>query len=450
MQKWLPKRQAAGIRRMSDQRRVANPDTAPGSDRQKASVRLSRWPGWIWAVPIAVLIVVGWLGVRALLSGKEDITIRFDDAHGLKDKSTYVEYRGAHVGEVKKVELSGQGDAVTVTVSIDRSAKQFMKSGTRFWLRGASPSLEDPQSLSAVLTGPSIVMEPGPKDRPGKKTDHFMGLSRKPISPFQNAPALLYAVRFNGEAGALKRGDPVKLHGFTVGEVLSTGFDFDASSGDISMPGTLALYPALFQAQGAPGPPSTAAVRTEVGLLIQKGLHVRLEQQPPLVGSYTVTLDLLPNPTDAAPAPVNGLPQIPAAAGGGISSIVTRINKIPLEQIARNVLDITQHVQAITASPRLKDAVNQLDAALREIHQTTAKAGPEVTALVAKLRKASDDLDGTVKSANGLVTGTATQDGVNTLVVEITEASRAVRSLAEYLDEHPEALVKGRSSTELQ
>jgi len=89
-----------------------------------------------------------------------------------------------------------------------------------------------------------------------------------------------------------------------------------------------------------------------------------------------------------------------------------------------------------------------LDAALKQIHQTTAQAGPQITQLVRTLHKTSDDLDQTAKNADQFVAGTATQDGLNSVTVEVTEAARAVRSLANYLDRHPEALIKGKGESE--
>ena len=37
---------------------------------EAADVRQTRWPGWIWAIPIAALGVAGWLGIRALVHGE--------------------------------------------------------------------------------------------------------------------------------------------------------------------------------------------------------------------------------------------------------------------------------------------------------------------------------------------------------------------------------------------
>lgn len=419
---------------------------AGSAGRQRARMRHGWWPGWIWSIPVAAVLVVGWMGLRSLLSGSEDITITFDDVHGLRDKNANVEYRGTHVGQVKKLELNDAGDRVDVTVSIDKSATKFLKSGTRFWLQGASPSLSNLQSLGAVLLGPSIVMEPGPGD--GGQVKHFVGTAEKPVQPAKNAPAVLYGVALSGEAGSVKPGDPVKLHGFTVGEVRQIGFDFNTQTDEVEIPCTLALYPALFRVDKSGATPRPAAVRAEIGVLIRKGLRARLDRDPPLVGGYRINLDMTSAGAPASAAQASALPQIPFAAGGGLESIAARVNKIPIEQITHNILSISHHVDSLVASPRIKAAMGELEAALRQIHQTTVQAGPQLTQLLTTLYKASDDLDQTAKSTDQFVAGTATQDGLNSVTAEVTEAARAVRSLADYLDRHPEALLKGRGDGE--
>jgi paraquat-inducible protein B len=175
-------------------------------------------------------------------------------------------------------------------------------------------------------------------------------------------------------------------------------------------------------------------------------MRARLARNPPLVGSYAVSLEVMPG-TGAPTGPLvaeNGLPVIPTASGGGIADIISRINKVPIERIAQNALKTTHNLAALTSSPKLRDAIAQLDAALRQIHGVTAKAGPQIPALVKDLRRAASDLEGTAKSANHLVSGTATQNGLSDTVQEVTEAARAVRSLADYIDRHPEALLRGR------
>ena len=411
-------------------------------ERVRAGVRHGWWPGWIWAIPIAALLVVIWLGARTLLAGGTSITIRFPDVHSMKQENTDVQMRGTPIGHVTGIKISDDGIAVIVTAKIDSQAAKFLTTGTRFWLRGANPSLSNLSSLGSLLSGPTIVMEPGP----GQQARHFIGLEREPIAPSATEHPLLYGVSLGIEAGSLAGGDPVTLRGFTVGEVRDVGFSYDPATGEISTPATLAIYPSLFHARGARDAPTNAEVAAEIELLIRKGLHARLARNPPLVGTYQVSLQRMPGaPAPAGPLQMeDGLAQIPVAAGGSISSIIDRINKVPIEQIAQNALQTTHNLSMLTSSPKLKDAVVQLDAALRQIHGITAKAGPQVGPLVKSLRQAAADLDGTAKSADRMVSGTATQNGLTNTVQEITDAARAVRSLADYIDRHPEALIRGR------
>jgi paraquat-inducible protein B len=427
---------------MSEQPQHDDRGGAEGPERVQAGVRHGWWPGWIWAIPIAALILVIWLGARALLAGGTDISIRFNDAHGMKKENTEVVLRGTQVGRVTGVKLNADGTAIIVTASIDEDAVKFLRKGTRFWLQGADPSLSNLSSLGSLLSGPTIVMDPGP----GGKARHFLGLERRPIDPSTNERPILYEVSLDSEAGSLAGGDLVTLRGFTVGEVRNVGFAYDPGSGEISTPATLAIYPSLFHVKGARAAPSGTEVAAEIGLLISKGMRARLTRNPPFLGSYEVSLQIVP----AAGAPTgslvaeNGLPLIPTASGGGIADIINRINRVPIERIAQNALQTTHNLATLTSSPKLKDAVVQLDAALRQIHHMTAKAGPQIPLLVKSLRQAAADLDGTAKSADHLVSGTATQNGLGNAVQEITEAARAVRSLADYLDRHPDALIRGR------
>jgi paraquat-inducible protein B len=426
---------------MSERPASAGGGEPQSPDRVQAGVRHGWWPGWIWAIPIAALLIVMWLGARALFAGGTRITIRFNDAHQMKKENTDVVLRGTQVGHVTDIALDADGTGVLVTASIEREAAKYLTTGTRFWLQGANPSLSDLSSLGSLLSGPTIVMDPGP----GKHADEFVGLEKQPIAPVTGRP-ILYEVSLGSEAGSLAGGDPVTLRGFTVGEVRDVGFAYDPASGALSTPATLAIYPSLFHAKGMSTAPNATEVSAEIALLIGKGLRARLARNPPLVGSYQVSLEMVPGAQPpAGPLTADGLPVIPVAEGGGIGSIVTRINKVPIEQISHNLLSITAHVSALTSSPKLKDAVAQLDAALRQIHRMTAEAGPQVPVVIARLRRAAGDLDATAKSANRLMSGTATQNGLADTVQEITETARAVRSLANYLDRHPEALIRGRA-----
>jgi len=63
-----------------------------------------------------------------------------------------------------------------------------------------------------------------------------------------------------------------------------------------------------------------------------------------------------------------------------------------------------------------------------------------------RLRHTADDIDGTAAAARKLLGGSAASPNGNLqqAVHELTGTARAIRALANYLDQHPEALLRGR------
>jgi paraquat-inducible protein B len=182
---------------------MAEQDNSETPARTAAVVEYSRWPGWIWAVPIAALLVVGWLAFRYLSYHGVSITIQFDNAAGMKEQSTTVQYRGVRMGTVTRIALSKDGRHVTVTVDMNPGTNKYLRSGTRFWLKGMSPSLGNLSTLKAIMAGPTIIMAPGG----GKSVRHFVGIDYRPVLPTPPALLHIYVMSFAGEVGQLMNFD---------------------------------------------------------------------------------------------------------------------------------------------------------------------------------------------------------------------------------------------------
>src|SRR5581483_11738483 len=211
----------------------------------------------------------------------ESVTVTFDNAYGMDASDTKVMLRGVKVGEVSDVSLADDGKHVEVKLKIDSDERKYLRSGTRFFLRGAQPDLSDPASLKALVAGPEIVMEPGP----GTPADHFNGADRKPALPPEHGPTVTYLVRFDGAVGALKDGAAVELRGFRVGTVTSVRLHYDTKTGALNTPVQLALDPpSLGMATSPPNGDWRPPVDDMLKRLIAQGLRARLAQDPPLVG----------------------------------------------------------------------------------------------------------------------------------------------------------------------
>lgn len=428
---------------------------APRPARTTAAARRSWWPGWIWALPIAAVLVVGWLGFRALAEGGRTVTVTFDQAPGVRKTDTKVVYRGITVGEVTGVTLAAKGSRVDVKLSIDKQAEPLLRAGARFWLIGAHPSLDRLSELKDAVTGPQIGLEPG--SGPPAKT--FRGLEEPPEdAPL--GPQVRYRVRFDGPAGTLNPGAPVRLRGFRVGRVLSSSLHYNPGDGALSAFGELALEPARMGLAAATGANARAATDAMMDMLIKRGLRAELAQSPPLVGAAQVDLDF------AAPSGAAGLETvgddrfIPSTPGPDLKAIeakvgaletkagaiLDKVNAAPIAQIGRDVRAAVARVKSLVQSPDIDRTLTQVDDATAGIDRAVKAASPQVGPLIEKLRQTADHADDAVGQANKVIGGDpASQDSdLPSALRQLTRAARALRDLADELERRPEALVKGR------
>ena len=418
--------------------------------RSQAEVRHSRWPGWIWSVPIAALGVAVWLGIRGLAHHGATVTVRFDDAYGMEAGDTKVMLRGVKVGEVSDVTLADDGKHADAKLNIDSAEKKYLLNGTTFFLRGAQPDFSDPSSLKALVSGPEIVMEPGS----GQPTDHFNGVDRKPALPPQHGPVVMYGVRFDGAVGELKDGAEVALRGFHVGTVTSVRLHYDAGNGTLSTPVQMALDPLQLGISGTP--PGHGDWRPQVDdmlkRLVAQGLRARLAQDPPLVGPAKVSLDFAPTAPSATITSQDGMTIIPSMPSSNLDAmtaradqVIKKIDDLPIKQIGDQVRSIAEHVNALSASPQIKDSINHIDHSVAQIDRTLKQVTPQIGPLVAQLRQTANEADQAVAAASHTLGGdAASQNDLPAALRELTDAARSIRALADYLDRHPEALIRGK------
>ncbi|MGF6964797.1 paraquat-inducible protein B [Paraburkholderia sp. WC7.3g] len=419
--------------------------------RSQAQVRRSPWPGWIWAVPIAAFAMAGWLGVRALMHQGETVTVTFDNAYGMRAGDTIVTLRGVKVGAVSDLTLAPDGQHVQAELKIDRAEKKYLRSETKFFLRGAHVDLSDPASIKGVLSGPEIVMEPGA----GEPASHFDGVDRRPALAPGHGPVVTYLVRFDGAVGELKNGADVQLRGFDVGTVTSVRLNYDARTGALSTPVQIALNPSQLGIVGAPPPANgnwRPLVDSMLTRLVATGLRARLSQDPPVVGADKINLDFVAGAPAATLASEDGLPVIPSVAPANLDTtmakaneVIQKIDDLPIRQTGEQVRSIAARINTLSSSPQIKDSLTHIDRSVAQIDRTLQQVSPQIGPLVTQLHETANAADRTVAAANRTLGGDASsQNDLPAALQELTDTARSIRALADYLDRHPEALVRGR------
>jgi ABC-type transporter Mla subunit MlaD len=119
---------------------------------------------------------------------------------------------------------------------------------------------------------------------------------------------------------------------------------------------------------------------------------------------------------------------------------------VPIQEIGEDVRAIAARTRSLVTSPQLKDSLDHVDSATAELDRAIQQAGPQIGPLAKKLRETADRLDATAASAERLVGGNAESQerDLPSALHSLTEAARSVRALADYLERHPESLIKGK------
>lgn len=195
----------------------------PAHEPLHARFRGTRWPGLIWAVPVAAALIVGWLGIDAFSKRGPEVTVEFPTTGGIKPGNTVVKFRGVEVGHVTAVHLGKSLATMNVRLRLNGDMAGHLGRGTRFWIAGQNVSFTNLASLKTIVSGPYIAVAP----ENGPTVDHFTGLTRAPtVNPDRKGITVTITA---ARKGNLASGAGVFYNQFRIGTVRHIAMDKDGA-----------------------------------------------------------------------------------------------------------------------------------------------------------------------------------------------------------------------------
>jgi paraquat-inducible protein B len=279
----------------------------------------------------------------------------------------------------------------------------------------------------------SLQGQPSPQDATFTLFD-----TRGEALQFPRRPPIYYRVEFDGNARGVGIGTAVELQGTGIGEVTETHLVFDPKRRTLRTIAKLALDPSVVEVEGVPNSEIVArrsALAEGLDRMIADGLRARLVSSSLLTGQKLIALDVMPEAPPAHLERVAGITEIPTAPAADIDDILA------------SVQSTVQHLQRATSGPQLAHALQSLDSTLTRLDQLTTGLQPQVQALVASLQATSASMQRAADAANGVLGANGAQSAdLPRLMRQLNDAARSVRDLADYLRQHPDALLRGRRS----
>jgi paraquat-inducible protein B len=373
-----------------------------------------------------------------VISGMPGKTIVLHTADlGSLDIGSPVYYRRIQVGRVASYELDESGKSVNIQAFIDAPYDRFVTTRTWFWnASGVDVSLGaegfnlKTQSLATILSGGIAFDSPpyNPGEVAPENAEFTLAPDQKTAMAPPDGPGQYLQLRFAQSLRGLAVGAPVLFSGVELGRVVSVGLDYDPTTKRFPTVVGIVIYPQrlgrafdkLPKAEGG-SPEHAQLLQTMVG----QGL--RAQARTGNLQLY-VSLDFVPRaPKVAFDATARPL-QVPTVSGDfdqlqeQVSSIVRKIDKLPLESIAKN----------------LDAAIANLDKTLQQIN---GEVLPQTTQTLQQAQKTLDGAQGMLGSV--LADDAPLQQNLNQTLQDTRRTMRSVRTLTDLLGRHPDALLRG-------
>ncbi len=302
-----------------------------------------------------------------------------------------------------------------------------------------------------------------------------------------------FVLFFEGSVKGLSQGAPVLFRGVKVGSVLNVKLLADPSALTIVIPVFIEVEPDRFETVRE-GRLKRRTPRETIQKMIEKGLRGQLETQSFVTGQLVVALDFHPGTPihlrgDHLPFPE--IPTIPST----MQEFTNTIQKLPLEELFTRANAALGALEKTVNSPEVAETLHKANLALGDLQalvqnlnsrieplsaradetlesfgnlarnadtglkdtladtrKLMKQAGDRVAPLSKKIEDALDETTAAVTQVKKTFEGLKDNTGADSNLIyrlgatldQLTSAARSIRVWADYLEAHPEALVRGK------
>ncbi|WP_233804968.1 PqiB family protein [Paraburkholderia sp. HP33-1] len=356
---------------------------------------------------------------------------------GSLDVGSPVYFRRLQVGQISGYKLDPDGHGVTLRVFINAPYDNFVLADTRFWhASGVDVTLSsngiqvNTQSLVSIMIG-GIAFESAPNS-----LDQQVAANESTFTLFPDRADAMkahyhivakFAADFTESVRGLTVGAPIDFRGIVVGEVTAIYTHYDPKTDRFTIPVEIELYPELFTSRYETngGGRLTNDPHDLADRLVARGLRVQLRTGNLLTGQLYLAIDFFPDAPKATVNWASSPPTLPSIPGNlqrlqdNVTQLLAKLNTIPFDAIGKNTR------QTLASATTL---LNDLDTGVV----------PQAQGTLAAAHTALDSAN------NVLQPDSALQQNASDMVQELSRTATAFRTLADYLERHPEALIRGK------
>ncbi|MEI6335021.1 MAG: MlaD family protein [Methylococcaceae bacterium] len=360
---------------------------------------------------------------------------------GSMGPGTPINFHGIAVGEVLEYELAKNADNIKLTIFVTAPYDQFIRTNTRFWIdsginlsAGADGFKLRTGPLSALLGG-GIAFRTSADDK--AKDSVPENTSFQLFDDYDQSTQVIYhrtvkvVMYFDESVRGLTLGAPVLLRGIPVGKVTAINLEIDGKTAEIHIPVVVEVEPDRIIVVNKQ---DNMTVKSNIEQLIRKGLRAQLQTGSLLTGQLFVALDLFPNSKVVTHSNTTGYQEFPTTPNplnqivNSAQAIMDKISKLPLE----------------TMTAEINKTLASLQGTSKAATTTLGTANGTLGTLDQTMKSADKTMTSAQKVLTTLEPGSTTQYELNQLLQELTQTANSVKQLTDYLQEHPDSLIRGK------
>jgi len=360
------------------------------------------------------------------------------DNLGSLSRGSPIEFKGIDVGMVTRYVLVEDHSHVEIEIFVRAPHDEYVRENTRFWNTsgfeielGAKGLKLDTESLTSIITGGITFSNSAPTNNALSGHNLSENIQKAPertkFKLYKTAlpdikEALTYGAQmklyFDEGVSGLSVGAPIEYKGLRLGTVTRVSVESNKNKSDILTYAMIDIEPERLPTNEFNLKLSKEERIKEVyryfEFMMEQGLRAQLKSNL-ITGQSLITLDMFPEMKKNSVKYKDGifiLPTAPETISGlfdQVNKVMSKISAMPLDEIGNNLNDATKNTNNL---------IKSLDTATRNINN---------------LIKSLD-------AAQGGMTGVRAGE----MMDELTRAARSIRSMADYLERHPESLLKGK------
>jgi paraquat-inducible protein B len=283
---------------------------------------------------------------------------------------------------------------------------------------------------------------------------------------------------FPGSVRGLSVGSPVVFRGVQVGQVTDIMVNFDASDISVNIPVLFETDPNRFRSVG----PEVVADEVEMhNALINRGLRAQLQMTSLVTGQLAINMDFFPDsPINKFGVEKAGLPEhvkpwweIPTISNP-LQDLEQALGDIDFKDMANDFKRAMDGIAELASSPEVHASIGELRETLIAVRTLARDLDGKVEPLATSLDQTLADVRAGIGDARKLMAtdvkdvansakialnkanetlesveslaeeGTQLRHEISDALKEVAAASRSVRVLADFIEQHPDAVLRGR------